>query len=475
MSELSINFSQGESVKANSQLQQKSEQLKKLLDSFKNLGESSKSAVNGDLFKDINHMTKSLDSILQPNQQSSNSHQSFMDLSQQTLEFFVKHEHEMLFEQFEELNDFAKKRKKKPSMQEFITASLQNVGIWTLNTNKTPEPKIQDTKESNSSNMNQKGKRSFDSVYNNAKKDKSCTGSLEYIPSEHIPRLPQNNLGEVLAFSIAKDISFESFDSISSGATISTPPELSASTPSIMATDMSVEEIYDAITALLNKVILTEDDIFKLLQLLSEGGLQLIGIMPSTEIQDIVNTIDDSISDIGQKSDSIENVMALMALIQQFAGTDIGQLANIPLIETQLTDNTSAEFSSIQPTAQLHIQPLYTEASETSIVQPRIETERADALDEQIAGSQLTKKQASIEFKSSSEFNELDTDKVSSVKELGSVILKLSESKQEVFADKMLEMLIHVMSNKLDSVLSDSLDAFDNLADSFLLNPLVIK
>ena len=290
---------------------------------------------------------------------------------------------------------------------------------------------------------------------------------MEYIPSEHIPRLPQNNLGEVLAFSIAKDISFESFDSISSGATISTPPELSASTPSIMATDMSVEEIYDAITALLNKVILTEDDIFKLLQLLSEGGLQLIGMMPSTEIQDIVNTIDDSISDIAQKSDSIENVMALMALIQQFAGTDIGQLANIPLIETQLTDDNSAEFSSIQPTAQLNIQPLYTEASETSIEPPRIETERADALDEQIAGSQLTKKQASIEFKSSSEFNELDTDKVNSVKELGSVILKLSESKQEIFADKMLEMLIHVMSNKLDSVLSDSLDAFDNLADSF--------
>ncbi len=457
MNEININFSQGESVKANSQLQQKTEQLKKLLTSFKSLGESSKLAVNGDLFNDINKLTQSLDKMLQPNQNTNNTHQSFIEISQKTLEFFTNHEHEMLFEQFEELNDFAKKRKKKPSMQEFITASLQNVGIWTLNTNKIPVHRVQESNESNSSGMGQRGKnRAFDSIYEKCNKDENCVGSLNYVPADLIPRLPNNNLGEILAFSISKDISFESFHSTSSGGAILENPDISSQTPSMMATSMSVNEIYDAISALLNKVILTEDDIFKLLQLLSEGGLQLIGMMPQAEIQDIINTIDDSISDIAQKSSSIENIMALLAHIQQFSGTDLGQLANIPLIESQFSDDVSQESTPIQNAIPLTIKPLYDDTnSDTMPISETIQNE-PDAIDEQVAGAQSAQKNSNS--LSNSNFEEsLSSDKIESIKDLGSTLLKFSESKQEIFADKMLEMLIHVMSKKLKLLLLELL------------------
>ena len=77
-------------------------------------------------------MAKSIESTLKSNQPSN---QSFMELSQKIVEFFTTHEHEALFEQFEELNDFSKKRKKKSSLTQFITAQMQHAGTWALNTN----------------------------------------------------------------------------------------------------------------------------------------------------------------------------------------------------------------------------------------------------------------------------------------------------------------------------------------------------
>tara|TARA_A100001015_G_C15007940_1_gene721655 strand:- start:840 stop:2237 length:1398 start_codon:yes stop_codon:yes gene_type:complete len=461
MSELSINFSQGDSLKTSSSVQKKTEQLKNLLNSFKAIGENSKSTLNGDLFKDINKLSHSIDKLLNTSQNPAQNHQSFIEISQTTLEFFTKHEHEMLFEQFEELNDFAKKRKKKPSMQEFITASLQHVGVWTLNTNQISTQRVSESNNSPSTSNEQKGKqRHFSSVLEQSGKDNDVNGKLNYIPAELIPRLPQNNLGEILAFSIAQDVSFESFHTTHSGGQMIQSTDISSQAPTIMATSMSVDEIYDAISAILNKVILTEDDIFRLLQLLSEGGLQLIGIMPQTEVQDIINTIDDSIQDIAQKSTSLESIMALLAHIQQFSGTDIGQLANIPKLEESFSQGLSTQQSGIQNSVSLNIEPLYDDdlSEESNQTYSLNKNNEPDAIDEQVAGAQSISKKTidSISV-------DLHSDKVQSIKDLGSTLLKLSHSKQEQFADKMLETLINVMTKKLDQVLDSSLDAFDNL------------
>jgi len=460
MNEIQASFSNYNHLNKQDAVQQKAKELQQLLDSLSTLNEKSNSLGKNQMLTDIHQLSSSVDTLFKS---STYSHENFVTLSQHVIDFFSKYEHELLFEKFEDLIDFSKKRKKKPSIQDYLTANLQYAGSWTLKATGTPAKQAPSKMDSSNSLLNEKHKpRQFSKLLDQDQQDHDSPRDLTYFPAEYIPRLPQNNLGEIVAFTLAQDIYFESFSSMPTGKSPTHNPDISAQLPSLLISDLSTDEIYESILAILNKGSLTEDDIYKLLQLLSEGGLQLISMLSPPEIQHIINEIEESIEQLITNSTSLENILVLIAHVQQFSTSPLGQLTDLSLPDDMM-DSVSDSSSAPFPITPISIEPLYSDNNvDTEPPQPNSfisDVNKPNSIDEQVAGATAiaAKKQFVSETTNAHSEPLVDIEKRNLLNSLGSSLSRFLESKQEQFADHLLELLIDTMSDKLSDLLNDSL------------------
>ena len=465
MSEIDAIYGGGFSLESfqNSQnCKAKESRLSSLIESFEKLGSNANQLSKDNLFGDIKDLSKNLHKL----QGSNTSFETFTQVSQKALDFFTKHEHESLFEQFESLNEFSKKRKKRPNIQEYISASLQHSGIWQLNTAKgsdNPTNKIQAPQGTKQAHQANSDSRKFNGLIKQLDDDERLDHydpCLQFVPTSFLPNLPHNNLSEIIAFAIAQDITFESFHSIQKSGQLISNPDLDAKGIAVTSMDMSVEEIYEMIQAILNKVILTEEDIFILMQLIGEGGIQLIGFMPNNILEEIASVVDESIQSIANNLTSVEDILALLAHIQEFSQSGVcTQLDVFNLdIDTDSIDNISVESRHLQIN-QLHTSTDSTSSTSLDIAIDPVETA------EQVSGAQSY--QLPLDPNTSQRDAKDDVyisdTKVTALQRMGESLLNLSNQSKEQFCSGVLQVLIDVMTAKLDEILGESLDILDGL------------
>ena len=269
-----------------------------------------------------------------------------------------------------------------------------------------------------------------------------------------------------MMFSVSKDVNFESFGSIKGSSEKIPHPDISADIPNMDSLSLSVDEIYDAIVAILNKVILTEDDLFILMQLIGEGGLQLVGFMPQNMLQEIMSSIEESIKDMVNLTSSPETILVLLAQIQQFSNSDLGQLIDMPRFDESLINQAKPTASEHFPQTHLPIHTLYdTDNISSEVIKDTTIREEPDNVDEQLAGAMSYQNKANLNIESNTDLPDiLPPEKVSSIKQLGNYY-KTIKSKQDQLVSKTLDTLLKIIHQEVESILDKSLGALENTSN----------